>query len=163
VNPYTVISDFLLIGTAMWVLFAGKYWIADYLLQSEWMVQNKAKLFHLSGWSHAFVHALCALPIWIMLWWAEPFPFELGALLKWTLILFGAEVLIRFLNDWAEANLVRLVPEETYARWVVIGLNKMVDEWATVGLCVLWWWVVLHEWPTVPIRTVGIAFSVLPV
>ena len=43
----------------VWGIMA--HFVADWLLQNDWMVLNKANLRHPAGWVHAAIHTVCAL------------------------------------------------------------------------------------------------------
>lgn len=49
------------------------HWIADWILQNDWMARNKSSLFHAASWVHSGIHLIGLLVIFYPIWWVAVF------------------------------------------------------------------------------------------
>lgn len=153
-NPYTLMRDGFIITLWAWGMFAIKHWIADYLLQTSWMVENKGRYFHLAGWTHALIHGTCSIPVWVILFWRHPLEIEPATCLGWIGMALVVEVILRHLNDFSEKNLIRVAHTRLF--WPVIGLNQLLDGLIYVGLTGWWWNLIWSEMPSMKLQLAGL-------
>jgi hypothetical protein len=104
-------------------LFAGfelKHFIADYLLQTGWMIAGKASFTKPGGYAHAGVHALGSAIV--MLIARIPLPAVLG--------LVAAEFVVHFLLDRAKVSYGGGIdPDEDAQRfWAMHGLDQFLHQ-----------------------------------
>ncbi|MEM1378137.1 MAG: DUF3307 domain-containing protein [Pseudomonadota bacterium] len=72
-----------------------KHFVADYLLQNEWIIRGKRSFTHLGGYVHAGVHAIGTIVTLGVLT-------GLGA--REVLLIGGAEFVVHYLLDFAKAH-----------------------------------------------------------
>jgi hypothetical protein len=104
-------------------LFAGfelKHFVADYLLQTGWMIAGKASFTKPGGYAHAGVHALGSAIV------------LLAARIPWpaVLALIVAEFVVHFLLDRAKVSYGGGIdPDEDAQRfWAMHGLDQFLHQ-----------------------------------
>lgn len=110
------LTDLLLALT----LFQIKHLIADFLLQTRYMVRTKGQYGHPGGLAHAGLHGLMSLPA---LWALGPGP-------GWILFLAGVEVIVHYHVDWGKEKLGRsLGAAPDQARfWHLLGADQFIHQ-----------------------------------
>jgi hypothetical protein len=104
-------------------LFAGfelKHFVADYLLQTGWMIAGKASFTKPGGYAHAGVHALGSAIVLLIA--RIPLPAVLG--------LVVAEFVVHFLLDRAKVSYGGGIdPDEDAQRfWAMHGLDQLLHQ-----------------------------------
>jgi hypothetical protein len=100
--------------------FEVKHFVADYLLQTGWMIAQKGNLAAPGGYAHAGLHVLGSA---IVLFLARvPLPALLG--------LIAAEFVVHYGLDYAKVNYGRGIdPDEDAARfWALHGLDQLFHQ-----------------------------------
>ncbi len=107
-------------------LFQAKHLIADFLLQTPYMIRNKGQYGHPGGLAHAGLHGLLSLPaLWV-----------LGPGTGWILLLVGIEVVVHYHLDWGKEQLGRrLATAPDQARyWHLLGADQFLHQMTYVCL-----------------------------
>jgi hypothetical protein len=104
-------------------LFAGfelKHFVADYLLQTGWMIAGKGNFVHPGGYAHAAVHALGSAIVLLVA--RIPLPALAGLVL--------AEFVVHFLLDHAKVLYSGGIdPDEDPQRfWAMHGLDQLLHQ-----------------------------------
>ncbi|MCR9069864.1 MAG: DUF3307 domain-containing protein [Rhodobacteraceae bacterium] len=110
-----------------------KHLIADYALQSAWMVRNKGIYGHPGGLAHAGIHAGLTMVALV--------PFGLPVLM--VLALAAAEFVIHYHIDWAKQRVTEpqnLTPADKMF-WVLFGADQFLHQLTYLGLV---WVLVAH-------------------
>lgn len=110
---------------AMFVLlilvgFQTKHFVADYLLQPQWMIAGKSSLRKPGGYVHAGIHALGSLIVLL----AAGIPMSISALL------IPAEAVAHFLIDYGKALWSRTRPANVAAAsyWAAHGADQLMHQ-----------------------------------
>lgn len=114
------------------VLFQIKHLVADFLLQTPWMLANKGRYGHPGGLAHVGVHLLGTLPI---LLWLGPGPLLLAGLLAY-------EAAVHYHLDWAKERLnhrLGLGPDRA-GFWTLTGIDQAGHQLTYLALIVLLLW-----------------------
>lgn len=101
-------------------LFQIKHVVADFVLQTEWMVRNKGRYGHPGGLAHAAIHAglsalvLVTAPVGIVL----------------ASVLISGEFAIHYHIDWAKQHLVdeRGLGQSQQSFWTLVGLDQFAHQ-----------------------------------
>jgi hypothetical protein len=124
-----ITPDVLLLGIGALLV---KHYIADYLLQTRYMLQNKGKYGHPGGIYHAAIHMAASVPV--LLW--------LGAGLWAVLGLILLEGILHYHIDWgkeqAQGKLNFGIERVEY--WYLFGLDQVLHHLTYV----LMLWVLLR-------------------
>ena len=100
-----------------------KHFVADYFLQTKWMISEKADYGKAGGLFHAGEHGVLTL---IVVWWLLPVSF-------WFALLMGLlDMLIHYHVDWTKSNYLRgrfafnLTPRDASdpQYWWAMGLDQ---------------------------------------
>ena len=120
-------SGALLLGV---VLFQVKHFVADYLLQSTYVVANKGRCGHPGGILHAAIHMLASVPVLLAL--AVPLPGLIVTIL--------CEGVVHYHLDWAKDRLQKrlglTVTQRAY--WGLFGADQLLHQFTYVAM--LWAW-----------------------
>jgi hypothetical protein len=102
------------------VAFQIKHFVADYLLQPDWMLRGKGDPVHAGGYAHAAVHGLGSAAIMLL--------FGLSAIPL--VILAVAECIVHYLIDFAKARWTRSHPAaiESHAFWAAYGGGQLLHQ-----------------------------------
>ena len=106
--------------------FELKHYLADYVLQTGWMIAGKGTLNQPGGYVHAGIHALGSAIVLL-----------LGRIPLWTvLMLVAAEFIVHFALDYAKAAYGRGVdPDEDAPRfWALHGLDQLLHQLTYVAM-----------------------------
>ncbi|MEL6201202.1 MAG: DUF3307 domain-containing protein [Pseudomonadota bacterium] len=106
-----------------------KHFVADYLLQNNWMISGKQSLLALGGYAHAGVHVIGT---WIILvFFAVPLSFAISIVI--------AEFFIHYALDYAKVRLDRVTSGEKNQRvfWAKHGLDQLLHHLTYVGIAYL--------------------------
>ena len=103
---------------ALMVAFCLKHWVADFVLQTARMVQEKGQYGKLGGLMHSGIHAFCTF--FVLLVFALPLPFVLMIIL--------IEFVVHYHIDYAKEGLSRWLGDTTSAHryWVVLGFDQLL-------------------------------------
>lgn len=112
--------------TLFLVLLQVKHYLADFRLQTGWMVANKGRYGHASGLLHAGLHGVLSLPI--LIWFSLP----LGLALALSL----AETVLHYHIDWIKSGLVRqhAITEIDPRFWHYLGLDQAAHQLTYIAL-----------------------------
>ena len=104
-------------------LFAGfelKHFVADYLLQTGWMIAGKGNFAHPGGYAHAGIHAalsflvllVCGAPLWL------------------AAALFVAEFVVHYGLDYAKIHYSMGVHVDKQPRkfWALHGIDQLTHQ-----------------------------------
>lgn len=110
------------ISTVFLILLAlqVKHYLADYVFQSGWMVQNKGTYGHPGGLAHAGLHAVLTALVLVF----APVPITV------LLLVALAEFIIHYHMDWSKDAILRrstATPKDWYY-WVITGLDQFVHQ-----------------------------------
>jgi len=107
-------------------LFQIKHLLADYVLQTAWMIREKGSYGRPGGLAHAGVHVLWTAPI--LAWLGTGWFLALGLLL--------AEFLLHYHIDWAKAKLSRWAALSTNDQrfWVAHGADQSLHQFTYIGI-----------------------------
>lgn len=116
----------LVIGMLVWL--QAKHFVADYLLQSAWILSGKGDFRKPGGYVHAAVHALGSLPVY--------FVAGLGGLA--IIVLAGSEFVVHYIIDHIKAVYSRThqSPTSSHAFWAVHGADQLLHHLTYSGLLV---------------------------
>ncbi|HTJ56444.1 MAG TPA: DUF3307 domain-containing protein [Devosiaceae bacterium] len=114
-----------------WVLllltgFEIKHFIADYLLQTGWMIAGKGRLDAPGGYAHAGVHAVASAVVLAIA--RVPLPALLGIVV--------AEFVVHYAFDFAKVYYGQGVDPETRAKrfWALHGLDQLFHQLTYIGM-----------------------------
>jgi len=108
------------------LLFQFKHLLADWVLQSAWMVKHKATWGHPGGIAHAATHAALTLPVLLIA----------GLGIVAALIVALIEFVVHYQTDWAKANYTRShghTPKDK-AYWVWMGIDQFAHQITYVAI-----------------------------
>ncbi len=108
------------------VLFQVKHLVADFLLQSQYILENRRKYGHPGGLLHVGYHvagsAICLLVV--------------GCDLRTLVVLLVAEALIHYHLDWTKDNLVasKSLTTTDAGFWNFLGLDQLLHQFTYIGM-----------------------------
>ena len=107
-----------LIGLLAWLQV--KHFVADYVLQSGWIIRSKGDLRRAGGYAHAAVHVAGTIPGLVL--------FGLGG--TTIIVLALGEFVIHFLIDHLKAVHARSRPADvtTRAYWAAHGFDQLLHQ-----------------------------------
>lgn len=114
----------LLLGLLIWLQV--KHFVADYLLQTPWILNGKGRLDHPGGYVHAGLHVLGTAPALLYA--------GIGAGL--VLLLLAAEFAIHFAVDHFKARQARVRPRSPASAgfWALHGADQLVHHLTYIGI-----------------------------
>jgi hypothetical protein len=133
----------------MWGLFSIKHLVADYLLQNQWMVQNKGTYYHPAGWAHAGIHGALSALVLGLIWWFCPISVELKTIFVMTTIWVAGEIVIHHLIDVLKVALTKrlgLSPKD-WAFWAAFGVDQLLHGLTYIAISAWFWKVVIESVP----------------
>jgi hypothetical protein len=103
-----------------------KHYIADYFLQTAWMLAGKGNVFHPGGYAHAGLHALLTLLVLLVFGTSPPL----------ALALFAAEFVLHYALDFAKVGYSQGVePQRQPQRfWALHGIDQLAHQLTYVGI-----------------------------
>jgi len=106
-------------------LFQVKHLLADWVLQSSWMVKNKGTWGHPGGIAHAAFHGLLTLPILLF-----------AGLGPMSLVVVLAEIVVHYHTDWFKANITRKRGDTPSDKgyWVWMGIDQFAHQLTYVAI-----------------------------
>ena len=96
-------------------LFVVKHFIADFLLQFNYMIEEKGTYLATGGIQHSAIHGI--LTYFILLYFTNPHTASMLALL---------DFVIHYHIDWAKMNLSRGLTTEDHKFWIWLGFDQML-------------------------------------
>ncbi len=107
-------------------LFAAKHFVADFALQTRWMLRGKGIYGHPGGVAHAGLHMLGSLPALAVLGLA---PIAI-------LLLVLAEGILHYLIDWGKEQLTQRLGTSPQDRkvWLLLGVDQLLHYLTYIGL-----------------------------
>ena len=110
-------------------LFQIKHLVADFWLQTPWMVGDKSRYGQPGGLLHAAIHAVATAPILI---WLAP-----GAATVVTLL--AAEFLVHYHIDWLKASHAKRagLTSDRWLFWATLGADQALHQ--VTYIAILWW------------------------
>ncbi len=114
---------------ALMAAFCLKHWVADFLLQTARMVQEKGHYGRLGGLLHAGTHGLCTAFVLLLFW----VPFSLAVMIVF------AEVAVHYHIDFAKERLSRWLGDTPAVQrfWIVLGLDQMLHHLTYAAMIVM--------------------------
>lgn len=111
------------------VLFQVKHLLADFILQSSWMVRTKGIYGHMGGICHSGIHAL--LSAWIL------FIAQLDA--TWVLAIALGEFVVHYHLDWFKDRETRKYGYTAMQKgfWTLAGLDQFAHQLTYVGILLI--------------------------
>lgn len=110
-------------------LFQLKHFVADFQLQTPWMLRNKGRYGHPGGLAHVGIHLIATLPI--LLW--------LGVT-PWALLgLLAVEAVVHYHLDFAKERLTRRfgVGPDRAGFWTLTGLDQAGHQLTYIAMLAL--------------------------
>ena len=106
-----------------------KHFVADYLLQTEWMIRGKDSFFKLGRYAHAGVHVAGTAIIFLLL----------GIPVKVIATLIVAEFVVHYLLDFAKAHYGEDAPVTANPQryWAYHGLDQLFHHITYIALTYL--------------------------
>lgn len=107
-------------------LFAAKHFVADFVLQTGWMVRGKGHYGHPGGLVHAGIHMLCSLPVLAVM----------GLAPVAILLLVLAEGVVHYHIDWGKEGLTRSLGTGPQNRlfWLLLGVDQLLHHLTYIGM-----------------------------
>jgi len=107
----------------VFLLFFVKHFLADFVLQSQYMAVHKHIYRHPAGWYHAAIHGCATL--WVLLLWAHATGADIGVGMT---LLPLVETVLHHAIDWGKMNIERRygLSVDDHAFWVLIGFDQML-------------------------------------
>lgn len=96
-------------------LFIIKHFVADYLLQFNYMIEEKGTYLATGGIQHSAIHSI--LTYFILLYFTNPHIASMLALLDFA---------IHYHIDWAKMNLCRGLTTADRTFWIWLGFDQML-------------------------------------
>lgn len=108
-----------------------KHLIADFYLQTVWMLTNRERYLHLGRATHATIHSAFSVIIFALF----------GTPLTWLVVLFLLEFVIHFHVDcWkARENIAKSLTPQDAGFWRAMGMDQTVHH--LTNLFMVWLWV----------------------
>lgn len=120
----------VLLTTLIWLQV--KHFMADYVLQSEWMIGGKGNLRKPGPYIHASIHAVAIMPI---LWLSS-----MDAI--WVSAIASTEFLVHFLNDHLKAVHGHRQPHSIDTRlfWMLHGADQLAHHltYSAILAAIIW-------------------------
>jgi Protein of unknown function (DUF3307) len=116
------------ITVAMLVCLQAKHFVADYLLQTAWMLDAKGDPLRAGGYAHAGVHAFGSLPAFLIAGLGS------GAIA----LLMAAEFGVHYLIDLGKARLSDRIQAgpDTKIYWSLHGGDQLMHQLTYAGLII---------------------------
>ncbi len=110
----------MLVFFVLLVGFEIKHFVADYLMQTGWMIAGKGSLTQVGGYAHAGVHV--ALSLVVLLLVGTPWPALLGLLV--------AEFVVHYALDFGKILYSRGVHVDTDPQrfWALHGVDQLAHQ-----------------------------------
>lgn len=103
-----------------------KHFLADFCLQTPFMLRNKGKYGHPGGLYHAAIHVLLTIPV---LFWLAP---------KGTpiFLIAGAEFLVHYHVDWLKEKLGDRIQSkfEDRSYWMLLGADQLMHQFTLMTM-----------------------------
>ena len=96
-------------------LFVIKHFIADFLLQFNYMIEEKGRYLATGGVQHSAIHGI--LTYFILLYFTNPHTASMLALL---------DFVIHYHIDWAKMNLSQGLTTDNHKFWIWLGFDQML-------------------------------------
>ena len=95
-----------------------KHFVADFLLQFSWMIEEKGQLNRFGGYAHAAVHG-AGTAIWLWIY---------GLGVAWIIALALAEVAVHYAIDFTKARTTDHISSTAQPRlfWGLYGLDQLL-------------------------------------
>ena len=103
-----------------------KHFLADYALQTGWMIRGKSSLFHAGGYIHAAIHVagtafillIAALPLGLIIW------------------LVIAEFVVHFVLDFGKARISKNISSTNrpHLFWTLNGLDQLMHHLTYIAI-----------------------------
>lgn len=107
------------------ILFQIKHCVCDFVLQSEYQIQNKSVYGHRAGATHAATHVIGSLPALLLL------------TRQWNLIVacLAGEFVVHYHADWLKARFdLRRDAERDHIYWAVFGLDQLIHQLTYIAM-----------------------------
>ena len=110
-------------------LFQVKHLVADFWLQTPWIVGDKSRYGHAGGLLHAGLHVALNAPILI---WLDPGAATVAAIL-------AVEFVVHYHVDWLKAWHTKRagLTSDRWVFWATMGVDQAVHQ--ATYLAILWW------------------------
>ena len=111
----------------------AKHLVADYTLQSAWMIKGKGSVFQLGGYLHAGIHAVGTVIVFML--------FTIPTALLW--ILVAVEFVVHYAIDFAKRNFGDHLSSIDNPRvfWMINGFDQLLHHLTYIALT----WVIVHN------------------
>jgi hypothetical protein len=96
-------------------LFVIKHFIADFVLQFNYMIEEKGRYLATGGVQHSAIHGI--LTYFILLYFTNPHTASMLALL---------DFVIHYHIDWAKMNLSQGLTTDNHKFWIWLGFDQML-------------------------------------
>ena len=96
-------------------LFVIKHFIADFVLQFNYMIEEKGRYLATGGVQHSAIHGI--LTYFILLYFTNPHTASMLALL---------DFVIHYHIDWAKMNLSNGLTTDNHKFWIWLGFDQML-------------------------------------
>lgn len=96
-------------------LFVIKHFIADFLLQFNYMIEEKGRYLATGGIQHSAIHGI--LTYFILLYFTNPYTSTMLAML---------DFVIHYHIDWAKMNLSQGLTTDNHKFWIWLGFDQML-------------------------------------
>jgi hypothetical protein len=116
----------VMVGMLIW--FQVKHFVADYLLQPDWVLGAKGNMRRMGGYVHAAIHAVGSVPAYLLA----------GVGMSGIAALVVAEFVIHYVIDFIKSDLsLRSKSGPNTARyWALHGADQLAHQLTYVGLLV---------------------------
>lgn len=113
------------------ILLTVKHLIADFALQSRYILDNRRFYGHPAGILHVAIHLVGTLAVLVFI----------GTPALLILAMLFVEGLVHYHLDWAKDNLVLKLGlnDEKRGYWILLGADQMCHQLTYIGLA-LWWY-----------------------
>lgn len=125
-------TDLALATLILLILLTVKHLIADFVLQSSYILKNRRFYGHPSGFLHVGIHLVGTLLALVVV----------GTPAFLIAMMLTVEGLVHYHVDWAKDNLtLKLRLSHAQRRfWVALGVDQMLHQLTYIGLAT-WWYV----------------------
>lgn len=110
----------------MLTLLIIKHFVADFVLQTTWMVDEKRHYGRWGGLAHSGIHGLGTGLIFLI------FGFGL-----WSIICAVIDFIVHYHTDWVKMNASQTLTVVDRRYWVYLGLDQMIHYLTYIGLVML--------------------------
>lgn len=111
-----------------------KHFLADFVLQTPYQVQNKGRFGHPGGLLHVSIHIALSFIIFVAAaWWGNPIVTQL---VMWALFM---EAIIHYITDWSKCQLAQrldLRPDNCHYWWLT-GADQWIHHMTYVIMVVM--------------------------